>query len=429
MLLVKTAIARQLGIGVAVLAFAFLIWWFLTARGLGSYTLATGQDGGTYAVLGRVLEERVAGRIEIKARETEGSVENLRLLRDGEADFAIVQGGERPIEGLETVCPLYQDVLHVLVSEQSRVRTLRDLRGARISVGPEGSGMRKVALAVLAHFEVKDFEVIDGPEWTGIEVAGLHDGGVDAVFRVTALHSRVIEEAMGAGGLRLIGIGAAGEGLASRLPYLVPATIPAFAYPCASSEEGAAPRRAVQTVGLTSYLVCGSNVPAGAVYEMTKEVYGNRNQLMAVAPETAQIQEDFDRDRLMWPLSEGARKYLRRREPGFLERYAEVMAFLMSLGAATWAVWGAIAKWSSRKKKNRIDDYYLEVAAAFIRLEEDELSLESLAEERTRLRKLRGGAFHDLASEKLKADDSFEIFQNQVALCLDDVRRREERLR
>ena len=73
---------------------------------------------------------------------------------------------------------------------------------------------------------------------------------------------------------------------------------------------------------------------------MTKEVYGNRNQLLAVAPETAQIQEDFDRDRLMWPLSEGARKYLRRREPGFLERYAEVMAFLMSLGAATWAVWG-----------------------------------------------------------------------------------------
>ena len=91
--------------------------------------------------------------------------------------------------------------------------------------------MRKVALAVLAHFEVKDFKVIDGPEWTGIEVAGLHDGGVDAVFRVTALHSRVIEEAMGAGGLRLIGIGAAGEGLASRLPYLVPATNSCFCLP------------------------------------------------------------------------------------------------------------------------------------------------------------------------------------------------------
>ena len=44
-----------------------------------------------------------------------------------------------------------------------------------------------------------------------------------------------------------------------------------------------------------------------------------------------------------------------------------------------------------------------------------------------RLRQLRSRIFKDLAVEKLKADDSFENFQNQLALCLDDVRRCEER--
>ena len=105
------------------------------------------------------------------------------------------------------------------------------------------------------------------------------------------------------------------------------------------------------------------------------------------------------------------------------------MALLMSLGAASWAVWGTVSQWSSRKKKNRIDEYYLEVAAAFLRLDEEGLSLKSLAEERSRLRNVRSRAFQDLAKERLKADDSFGIFQDQLALCLEDVRRREERLK
>ena len=106
-----------------------------------------------------------------------------------------------------------------------------------------------------------------------------------------------------------------------------------------------------------------------------------------------------------------------------------MMAFLMSLAAAAWAVWGTVSRWSARTKKNRIDDYYLEVAAAFLRLDEEELSLQSLTEERTRLRNLRSRAFQDLANERLKADDSFGIFQDQLALCLEDVRRLEGRLK
>ncbi|MEM9079357.1 MAG: TAXI family TRAP transporter solute-binding subunit [Verrucomicrobiota bacterium] len=401
------------------MAVGLFVWWSVFLRGAGKYTLATGEEGGTYAVFGRVLEERVEGRIRLEARNTQGTGENLRLLTERSADFAIVQGSESPTEGVRTVCPLYQDVLHVLVREESEIQFLRDLRGMRISVGPKESGMRQVALEILKHFGVDDFELVEG---RGIEVRGLLDSDVDAVLRVTALHSEVIREAVGSGGIRFIGLGEAAGGLTSRFPYLKQAEVPAFVYPCSKSREGALPKQTVQTVGVSSFLVCREGLSTGAVYEMTEGVYENRNPLLAVAPEAMQIQEHFERDSLIWPLHEGARKFFRRQEPGFFERYAEVIALLMSVAATSWAFLGALSKWSSKQKRNRIDDYYLEVASAFLRIEEAELSQESLEQEESRLKDLRSRAFKDLANEKLKADESFRILQDQLALCLGEVR-------
>ena len=257
----------------------------------------------------------------------------------------------------------------------------------------------------------------------------LRQGEVDAVFLVTALNSQVICDAVKEGELRFLDLGGSVPGLVTRFPSLIESSVPAMTYPCPSLIGGAMPEQRVVTLGVPSLLVCRKDIPAEVVYEVTKELFASRNKLADLTPEAYQIAEVNSTDLFPWSVHEGAQRYYHRREPGFLERYAEVMAFMMSLGAASWAVWGTVSKWSSRKKKNRIDDYYLEVAAAFIRLEEDDLSMESLAEERARLRKLRSKAFQDLAGEKLKADNSFEIFQNQVALCLDDVRRREERLR
>jgi hypothetical protein len=62
--------------------------------------------------------------------------------------------------------------------------------------------------------------------------------------------------------------------------------------------------------------------------------------------------------------------------------------------------------------KNRIDGYYLEVE----RLSGDlsSLSPERLAENRDALEKVRSRAFSDLVAERLRADESFTIFQDHV---------------
>ena len=422
----KVRASLLLGIGVL----GLLFWWLFFLRGFGTVVLATGQEGGTYRVLGKGFADfakETDARFRVETRGSKGTAENLRLLEQGEADFAIVQSGQVSSDEVKVVAKLYSEVLHILVPVDSQVNKLPDLSGQRLCIGEEGSGSRFVSLPLLKHFGVDVSNEVSLPPSEALQQ--LRAGRVDAVFLVTALNSEVICEAVHGGELRFLSVGESLPGLVVRFPFLTESRVPAMSYQCAPSSVGAMPIATIETVGVPSLLVCRRDMSAEVVYEVTRELFASRNKLADLTPEAYQIAEISSSDLLPWAVHGGAQRYFQRREPGFLERYAEVMAFLMSLGAASWAVWGTVSKWSSRKKKNRIDEYYLEVAAAFLRLDEEELSLKSLAEERSRLRNLRSRAFQDLAKERLKADDSFGIFQDQLALCLEDVRRREERLK
>ena len=405
------------------------LWWLLFLRGFGAATLATGQNGGTYQALGDGLAEYVnerEGRVSLETLGSEGTVENLELLEKREVDFAIIQSGYVATDQVRVVAKLYTEVLHVMVREGDRDWSLADLKEKRVSLGEQGSGSRMVGLQLLEHFGVSDYsEHVLSPEES---VKALKNNEVDAVFLVSAIQSKVVRDAVAAGGVDFLNLGQANAGLVARFPDLVVTQIPAMTYRCSARAEGAMPAEAISTVGVNSLLVCHRAVEAGMVYEVTRSLLAGRSELSQVAPEAYQISEVSGADLLPWPVHEGAQRYYRRRDPSFLERYSDVMAFLISLTAASWAVWKALSRWTSRTKKNRIDYYYLEVAAAFVRLDEEELSHEILMGEQQRLRNLRTKAFRELANERLAADDSFGIFQDQLALCLDEVRRRKERV-
>ena len=408
------------------LCLGLLLWWAFFLRSYGKAVLSTGQEGGTYTVLGTEFSGIVRtgkNRFELEVVGSKGTVQNLSLLEKGEVDFAFVQSGLEGSQRVRTVAKLYDEVLHVMVHRDSGRTHLSDLKGACISLGAKGSGSRVVGIDLLEHFGVEVFQ--EKPLEPREAIEALKKKEIDAVFLVTALQSEVVRDAMGEGQVRFVNLAEGSAGVVARYPHLIEAEIPARAYRCLSEERGAMPMNDIQTIGVPSLLVCREGLSSELVYEVTKSLFASRSELVRSIPEAYQISEISSVDLLPWPLHEGAQRYYRRREPSFLERYAELMAFLMSVMAAAWAIFGTISKWSSRRKKNRIDFYYVEVASAFLRLEEG-LSLESLKEERARLRKLRSQAFKELAREQLKADESFRIFQDQLALCLDDIRRREE---
>src|SRR5438309_3823362 len=56
--------------------------------------LATGQGGGAYYLFGLQYQALLAREgIDVTVRPTSGSVENIQLLQNGQADVAFVQGG------------------------------------------------------------------------------------------------------------------------------------------------------------------------------------------------------------------------------------------------------------------------------------------------------------------------------------------------
>ena len=149
----KVRASLLLGIGVL----GLLFWWLFFLRGFGTVVLATGQEGGTYRVLGKGFADfakETDARFRVETRGSKGTAENLRLLEQGEADFAIVQSGQVSSDEVKVVAKLYSEVLHILVPVDSQVNKLPDLSGQRLCIGEEGSGSRFVSLPLLKHFGV-----------------------------------------------------------------------------------------------------------------------------------------------------------------------------------------------------------------------------------------------------------------------------------
>jgi len=129
-----------------------------------SYLLATATTGGTYYPVGVALATltkvklQPTDKISMSAITSAGSGENIKLLGEDEAQFAILQGlygawawngtgkvaAEGPQKELRSVTMLWQDVEHFVVDSQfaktGNVSDLENLKGKKFSIGKRNSG-------------------------------------------------------------------------------------------------------------------------------------------------------------------------------------------------------------------------------------------------------------------------------------------------
>jgi TRAP transporter TAXI family solute receptor len=116
--------------------------------------IATGQPDGTYDALGREYQRRLRREgLVAELRRTAGSVDNLELLRRGEADVAFVQGGiyrpaEDPEQRLRGMAAIYREPLWIFYRGKPISDGLASLVDRRISIGAPGSGTEAVARAL-----------------------------------------------------------------------------------------------------------------------------------------------------------------------------------------------------------------------------------------------------------------------------------------
>ena len=171
--------------------------------------LATGGTGGTYFAYGNALKDAAKqdSNIDMNVQMSAGSAANIRLIENNIVDMAIVQNdtltdafngkGEfegNPIKKTKAVAGLYTENYQIVVNKKLQLKSVEDLKGLRVSVGEEGSGVLKNAKNILKAYglTVNDIDV----RYLSFDDAAtaLKNGELDAFFVTAATPTKAISD-------------------------------------------------------------------------------------------------------------------------------------------------------------------------------------------------------------------------------------------
>lgn len=300
------------------------------ALAAGDYLLATASTGGTYYPVGVALSTLVKvklqpkQKINLSAINSAGSGENVKLLRENESQFAILQGlygayawnGTGPIEkdgpqsNLRSVTMLWQNVEHFTVkAEHAKTGTIADV--ANISsvagFGKKNSGSLGSSRTIFANLGVdidKEFDLFYGGY--GALAGAMQDGKADLIGTPAGVPVGAVTKLLAARGddVRVLSFtpeqaAKADGGMDLWTPY----RIPAGTYPGQDAD--------INTIAQPNFLAVRADVNEEDVYLITKTIYENLGFLNAIHKATTAMALEKAVAGLPMPLHPGAARYFK----------------------------------------------------------------------------------------------------------------------
>jgi uncharacterized protein len=173
-------------------------------------TIGTGDPSGAYYAFAQRYRDLLAKEgITLEIRSTAGSVENVKLLeaKEGRVDVAFVQGGIGDPSAhpeLQSLASLYFEPLWVFSQRGEKIKRVPDLRGKRIAVGPEESGVRAIATKLLEANGVTAQTAALLPLGGEKAVEALREKRADAAFFVLSPQSALIRNLFSLTGVEVL---------------------------------------------------------------------------------------------------------------------------------------------------------------------------------------------------------------------------------
>jgi uncharacterized protein len=283
--------------------------------------IATGSQQGVYYQYGARFAALCGSRIgSVQLATTTGSVENLRLIGSGAATFAFT-AADAAIDGyvgrppfaepvpVRALARLYDDYIHLVVPADSPVRSVTDLRGRKVSVGPEGSGTALIAGRVLTASGLDPRTALAARALSlDDSVTALKQHRIDAFFWSGGLPTSGIVTLAKGFPIRLVGMADAAAALRERYgPAYLVGTIPRGTYPGLTA--------AVATVAVPNYLVTAATTSDALVRDVTEALFVDAPKISERVPAAGHL----DRRSAIYtepiPLHPGALAYYRQRQP------------------------------------------------------------------------------------------------------------------
>jgi len=161
--------------------------------------LASGQPDGAYALFAeRYRAEPALNGIEVEVVSSTGSLDNLALLAAGHVDVALVQAGvaanaaDIQTDRLQSLGSILHEPLWIFTRAGQEFELLSDLAGARLELGPEGSGTRALATRLLEANGIEYSNAATDRALPSSARDALVGGDVDALFAVAGVQSPAI---------------------------------------------------------------------------------------------------------------------------------------------------------------------------------------------------------------------------------------------
>lgn len=263
----------------------------------GRVTIATGNAGGVYYVLGGGLAQLISGNSKLKATaaETGASVQNIQQLTAGDYDIAFsladtaadAVAGRDSFNGkpqkVQALTRIHLNYVHVVVRADAGINSITDMRGKRISTGSPRSGTEVIANRLLQAAGLNPDSDVQAQRLDLTKtVDGMKDGTIDGLVwvgglptaQITDLTTTLKERAKFLDVTGLLGKLKAVNGVYDK------AVIPKATY------RGAAD---VPTVVIPNVLLVREDFPAGNACAITKLIYDKRGDLEKVHPAAKDI--------------------------------------------------------------------------------------------------------------------------------------------
>lgn len=298
-----------------------------------AFQISTGSTTGTYFPVGQLFAQILShppgvGRCEtvevcgpagliVSARASEGSVANVIAVNSGSVSSGLAQSdvvalavaGQGPFrrtgpaKQLRVIANLYGEDVHLLAAKNSKIKTVADLKGKRVSLSTENSGTIITARAILAAYRLTEKSII--PNYDTAEKAGdmLQSGQLDAMFYVGGTPVNLIEQLLDENVATLIPIDGDGrKRLLARQPSLSSHVIAQGIYPDAPP---------IETVSVDALWITDATQPDNLIHGIDKALYNpaNRNALASQRVGAHFLELDAGGRNAVAPLHPGAARF------------------------------------------------------------------------------------------------------------------------
>ncbi len=279
-----------------------------------------GPEGGTFQYFSNGISTRLSKNlpdIEVSNMASAGSVENMRRINSGDADFGITYAGdlylgrhgklprdEKKYENALGMSYLYGAPGHLVVLADSDIKKVADLTGKKVGVGGAGSGA--AASAQRFFTSVGMWKKMD-PQFIGYTeaVSAMGDGLLDAVWVFAGFPQASVIQAAASNEIRLLNTYEAGQesGFFKEYPFYTKITIPAGTYSGVDYP--------VDTFQDSALWITGKHVKADIVYDSLKDIYSPEGlaYLKKVSKAARSMSIESGIDGIATPLHPGAEKF------------------------------------------------------------------------------------------------------------------------